>query len=124
MSLISKLPAARKYEISGVLMLSGTLLIFLALASDGYLGTSQRPFIPWTSLGEVPNGLGVPGAFVAGFLYILLGHAAHIIYALTCIWGAMLMIHRPVDRLVTRFIGSFLLLVSLAGLWKDPLHRF
>ena len=116
MSLISKLPAARKYEISGVLMLSGTLLIFLALASDGYLGTSQRPFIPWTSLGEVPNGLGVPGAFVAGFLYILLGHAAHIIYVLTCIWGAMLMIHRPVDRLVTRFIGSFLLLVSLAGL--------
>lgn len=120
MSFFSKMPPERRYEILGVLMLAVTSLLFLALATDGYQGDSRRPLSGMT---EVPNALGAPGASVAGFLYILVGQAAHVIYFLTCLWGMMLIRHVAVDRFPTRAGGSLLLAGSLSTLLQVNLAR-
>lgn len=113
MAASARLSAERKYEICGVLILGATFLLFLALATDGYQGENRRPI---TALGDIPNALGEPGAAVAGFLYILLGHGAHVLYVLTFVWGAMLLRHLPLDRLPTRLVGTLLLASAVAGL--------
>lgn len=112
MAVVTKFPSERKYEIWGVLMLALTSLLFLALVTDGYQGDSRRSI---TSL-DVSNALGKPGAAVAGFLYILLGQAAHVIYLLLSLWAFRLLRHKPIDRLPTRVMGSLLLAGSVAGL--------
>lgn len=106
----------RKFEILGVLLLAVTTLLFLALTTDGYLGESSRPVLPLSELMDAPNVLGEPGALVAGILYVLLGHAAHTIYVVTCIWGMMLIRHQPIDRFAGRFAGTLLLTFSMAAI--------
>lgn len=109
----SKVAVERRREVLGVLMLGVTALLFLALATDGYRGDNHRSM---TSPEEVSNVLGEPGAIASGFLYILLGHAAHVIYLLTFIWALMLVRHRPIDRILTRTVGAVMLTCSVAGL--------
>lgn len=106
----------RKFEIVGVLLLAITTLLFLALTTDGYLGESSRPVWPLSDLMDAPNVLGKPGALAAGILYVLLGHAAHTLYIVTCIWGMMLLGHQPIDRFAGRFAGTLLLTFSIAAM--------
>ncbi len=116
MGLLSKLPSERKFEIWGVLTLAFTTLLFLVLATDGELGRSTRSFLPISELTSVPNALGAPGSAIAGFLYILFGQAAHIFYFMTCVWGMMLLQHRPFDRVMARLTGFIFLTFSIAAL--------
>ncbi len=113
MSFLGRLQPERRLEILGVLMLALTAALFIALVTDGHQGQIRRPL---EELAKVPNALGAPGAVTAGFLYILVGHAAHVIYFLTCVWGLMLISHRPLDRLGGRCLGSLLLVFSIAAL--------
>ncbi len=110
-----KMPIERRCEIAGVILLGLSTLLFLALVTDGYQmeGGARRYLDGMT---ETPNLLGRPGAITAGVLAILMGDAAHALYALIFIWGLMLFTHRPLDRLPTRLIGLILLTGSLAGL--------
>jgi len=101
-------------------MLCVTTLLFLSLVTDGY--TSQGEFArPFDGMSAVPNLLGAPGALVAGFLALLVGDAAHVLYGVTFIWALMLLTHRPLDRLVSRAIGLFLLLGAVAGILQMSL---
>jgi len=113
MGTILGLPSERRQEIWGVLILSLTSLLFLALSTDGYQGASHRP---WTEIASAPNALGQPGAVLAGCLSILLGYSAHVLYFLTCVWGMMLIRHKPIDRLSTRLLGFVLLTGFIAAL--------
>lgn len=110
-----KMPVERRCEIAGIILLALSILLFLALTTDGYqtdVGTSRY----LDGMTETPNLLRRPGAITAGVLAILLGDAAHALYAIIFIWGLMLFTHRPLDRLPTRLIGLILLTGSLAGL--------
>lgn len=119
--------ADRRSEIAGILLLGLTVLLFLALVTDGYDGQAQdaRPF----NLSE-PNLLSVPGAVLAWTFAMLVGDAAHVFYVLTFVWSMMLLTHRPVDRLLTRMVGMVVLLGACAGLlqidraagWSNPLQ--
>lgn len=112
-SFTGKLPSDRLKEIWGAIILAISVFIFLALATDGYQGENRRLF---SQLADIPNTMGPAGAVLAGFLYILLGMSAHFTYSITCVWGVMLMCHRPLDRMPARLVGFFLLLSSVAGL--------
>jgi DNA segregation ATPase FtsK/SpoIIIE, S-DNA-T family len=110
----------RKYEILGVIILGITVFLFLALVTDGYrMHGAERRYLD--GIAETPNLMGTPGAMLAGVLAILVGDAAHVIYALTFIWGVMLFTHRPVDRLAARFAGMLLLTCATAGLLQMDL---
>jgi len=113
MSFVPKDPPDRRREISGFLMLALTTLLFLALITDDYQGAAQRSL---EGMAAVPNRLGVAGAVVTGVSSILVGPASHVLYFLTCVWGIMLIRHRPVDRIPTRLLGAFALTASVAGL--------
>ena len=116
MSLRDNQKTGRHYEIFGVLMLALSTMLFLALITDPFQTTASagdgRRLI--SDLGEVHNVLGKPGAIVATIFYIVIGHASHVIYFLTGLWGIMLLRHLPIDRLPTRIAGSLLLLGSIA----------
>ncbi len=107
------LPAERKREIAGVLVFGLTLLLFLALATDGYRGEIRRPI---DGMGEVANALGAPGAVLAGVLSILLGASAHVLYCVSGVWGVTLLRHKPLDRIVARVSGAVLIAWSVAAL--------
>jgi S-DNA-T family DNA segregation ATPase FtsK/SpoIIIE len=91
-----------------------TACLFLALATDGLRGaTSGRPV---EAAGEIDNALGPPGAYLAGFLILLVGHGAHFLYCVLAVWGAMLIRHMALDRLPTRILGMILLTTAMAGI--------
>ncbi len=113
MSLVTEGQSDRRREILGFLMLAFTTLLFLALVTDSYQGESRRPI---SSIAEAPNALGMAGAVVAGLLGVLVGPSAHVLYFITCVWGIMLVRHRPLDRFPMRLLGTFLLTGSVAGL--------
>ena len=66
-------------------------------------------------MGDAFNLCGKPGAYLSGFLYVLLGNAAHVLYFLTGVWALMLFGHRPLDRLALRLLGMVMLAASVAG---------
>jgi S-DNA-T family DNA segregation ATPase FtsK/SpoIIIE len=105
MGVFSRISTDRRCEIGGVAILALTVLLFIALATDRYQGETAR------SLTDLGDG----GSWIAGVLYLLIGRAAHLIYVLTGAWGIMLLRHQPLDRLWTRFLGAFVLLVASAG---------
>ncbi len=113
MSSSPKVSVERIREIVGVLFIAFTIFLFLALVSDGYDGNIRRPL---DGVGQSGHPLGWPGAWVAWFLTLLLGHGAHVIYCITCVWGIMLLRHAPLDRLISRMGGLFLLSCSVAAL--------
>jgi len=113
MSFLANIQTERRLEILGVLMLAFTLLLFLALITDEYQGSVHRPL---DGLAESGNLFGTPGALIAGLLSILVGSAAHVFYFLTCVWGIMLLLHMPVDRVPTRVMGMLIITVSIAAL--------
>lgn len=94
-----------------------TFFLFFALASNQYEGSVQLD-----DLGSAFNLCGRPGAYTAGFLSVLLGYGAHVLYVMTCVWALMLFWHRPLDRLALRLVGLLLLSGSVAGLLH--LHLF
>ena len=99
-------------EILGASLIAITILLFLALVTDGYQGHVRRPL---DGMEGVPNALGKPGAVTAGFLSLLLGGAAHVLYIVTLVWGVMLITHRPFDRIGIRAAGLGLMIVGVAG---------
>ena len=105
MEFLSKLSDDRKYEISGVVLLAMASFLFLALATDSYQGDSNRSI----------TDLGSGGSLLANVMYIMIGHAAHIVYFMLASWGLMMLRHQPVDRLMLRFAGTFLLIASMSG---------
>ncbi len=105
MGFLSKLSNDRKYEISGVILLAMASFLFLALATDSYQGDSNRSI----------SNLGTGGSLLANILYILIGHASHFVYFMLGAWGLMMLRHQPVDRIGSRFAGTFLLIASVAG---------
>ncbi len=107
------LPAERKREIAGVFVFGITLLLFLALATDGHRGEIRRPI---DGMGDVANALGTPGAILAGVLSLLLGASAHVLYCVGGIWGVTLLRHKPLDRIAARVSGTCLIAWSLAAL--------
>lgn len=107
------LPAERKREIAGVFVFGITLLLFLALATDGYRGEIRRPI---DGMGDVANALGTPGAILAGVLSLLLGASAHVLYCVGGVWGVTLLRHKPLDRIAARVSGTCLIAWSLAAL--------
>lgn len=104
----------RTYEVLGIVLLCLTTLLFLSVVTDGYAsaGEGARPF---DGMSLIPNLLGAPGAIVAGVLAILVGDAGHVLYAITFIWGLMLLTHRPLDRLISRTVGLLVLVGAVAG---------
>ncbi len=108
-----KLSADRIREIVGVVFIAFTIFLFLALVSDGYDGDIRRPL---DGIGQSGHPLGWPGAWVAWFLTLLLGHGAHVIYCISCVWGIMLLRHTPLDRLFSRLSGLFVLSCAVASL--------
>jgi DNA segregation ATPase FtsK/SpoIIIE-like protein len=92
-------------------MLALSFFLFFALVSQNYQG-----IVPLDDMGNAFNLCGKPGAYASGFLYILVGYAAHVLYFLTCVWALMLFCHRPVDRLPTRLLGTVILTAAVAGL--------
>jgi len=100
-----RVTSERRCEIAGVAMLAFTVFLFVALAMDRYQGQSARSL----------TDLGAGGTVVAGALYLLLGHAAHLLYIVTGAWGVMLLRHQPLDRIWSRSLGLFLLTASAAG---------
>ena len=108
------LPVERKSVFLGLAMGALTLVLFLALVTDGYQVRDQvtRPFDEMLS---VPNLLGAPGALVAFIFSILVGDARHVTYSLTFIWTLMLLSRHPLDRLLPRLLGAGLVMVAMAG---------
>lgn len=108
------LPVERKSVLLGIAMGALTLVLFLALVTDGYQVRDQvtRPFDEMLS---VPNLLGAPGALVAFIFSSLVGDARHVTYSLTFIWTLMLLSRHPLDRLLPRMLGAGLVLVAVAG---------
>ncbi|MBI5094781.1 MAG: DNA translocase FtsK [Candidatus Hydrogenedentes bacterium] len=100
----------------GALMLVFTITLFLALVTDGYQGDVHRPLSPIKELARVPNLLSMPGAIIAGLMYMLLGQGSHVVYFLTGVWSIMLLRSRPFDRVPTRMLGMLLLTAAVAGL--------
>lgn len=113
MLFLNKLENERRCEILGVCMFMLTLLLFLALVTDAHQRYSHRYL---DGLAEAPNLLGRPGAILSGVLAVLVGGAAHVIYFLTLLWGLMLFRYKPLDRLLTRLAGMFILVGAVAGL--------
>lgn len=120
MSFLDKIPRDRRSEILGVLLLALASILFLALVTDGYQGDTRRPI---DGVAEVPNGLGWPGAIVAGILTMIVGHAAHVLYFLVAVWGGMLLRHSELDRLTTRLLGALFLTGSIAAMLHIDLAR-
>jgi S-DNA-T family DNA segregation ATPase FtsK/SpoIIIE len=114
MSRSSTIPPERWCEILGVLLILLSALLFLALVTDGYEGQVQRPLDGFLT---APNTLGMPGAFTAFILTLPLGHAAHLLYGITALWGASLIRQQPVDRLLSRLAGVTLLTSCIAALF-------
>ncbi len=108
----ARIPAGRRSEILGVLVLALTILLFLALVTDGDQGAVSRHI---DGLENTPNALGMPGAVVAGVLTLLFGYAAHVTYCILAVWGVILFSHSPLDRLPTRIVGFVILMVATAG---------
>ncbi|MFO7976069.1 MAG: DNA translocase FtsK [Candidatus Hydrogenedentota bacterium] len=108
-----KISVERVREIVGVLFIAFTIFLFLALVSDGYEGNIRRPL---DGVSQTGHPLGWPGSWVAWFLTLLLGYGAHVIYCITCVWGLMLLRHTPLDRVISRVGGLFLLSCSVAAL--------
>ena len=108
----AKIPAERRSEILGVLVLALTVTLFLALVTDGDQGAVSRHI---DGLEHTPNALGMPGAVVAGVLTLLFGYAAHVSYCILAVWGVILVRHSPLDRLLTRIAGFAILMAATAG---------
>jgi S-DNA-T family DNA segregation ATPase FtsK/SpoIIIE len=104
-------PSPRRSEAFGLLLIGISSLLILALLTDGNRGFSERPMDSVSA-----NRLGMPGAFAAQILTMCFGHASHALYCITFIWGCMLLIHLPLDRLATRLLGAAILLGAIAGL--------
>ncbi len=108
------LSAERRSELIGLAIACLTLVLFLALKTDGF-DVSEQSTRPLDEMHTVPNLLGAPGALVAGVFALLVGDARHVLYSLTFVWAIMLISHRPVDRLLPRFVGAGILLISVAS---------
>ena len=106
MEFLNSISDERKSEIKGVILLAVSALLFITLATDAYQGDSNRGL----------SSLGTGGNFMIGLIYVVIGHAAHILYFLLGSWGLMQLRHHPLDRLGTRIAGSVMLIVSVAGL--------
>ncbi len=104
---------ARRSEILGLILISITILLFLALVTDGYQSEVRRPI---DGMSNAPNLLGKPGATIAGILSLLLGGGAHCLYFITGVWGALLLRHKPLDRLTGRMAGAVILTFAMAAL--------
>jgi S-DNA-T family DNA segregation ATPase FtsK/SpoIIIE len=104
---------ARRSEILGLIVISITILIFLALVTDGYQSDVRRPI---DGMSEAPNVLGRPGATVAGILSLLLGGGAHCLYFVTGVWGGLLLRHKPLDRSASRAAGAVVLTFAMSAL--------
>ena len=98
----------RKSEMLGILVLGITTLLFLALVSHRVLESETE--------GVYSNLLGLPGIALARFLGMAFGSGGHVIYTITFIWGSMLLTHKSLDRLLSRFTGMFILIVSVSGM--------
>ncbi len=105
MGVLPRFSSDRRCEIAGVAAIAITLFLFGALAMDRYQGQSVRSL----------TDLGAGGSWVAGALYLLLGHAAHLLYIVTGAWAIMLFRHQPLDRFWSRALGVFLMTASSAG---------
>jgi len=100
-------------EIVGIALIALTILLFLALVTDGYKSEARRPI---EGMSEISNLLGKPGAIVAGIGSVVFGGAVHVLYFLTLVWGAMMLRHHPFDRLMARAGGALLLLFAVAAM--------
>lgn len=103
----------RSSEIIGIAMIALTILIFLALITDGYKSDVRRPI---EGMSQVANLLGRPGAIFAGIGSVVFGGATHLLYFLTLVWGSMLLRHQPLDRMAWRVAGASIMLFSVAAL--------
>ncbi len=110
----SNLSAERKSELVGLVIGALTVVLFLALVTDGY-DVQVQSTRPYDDMLGVPNLLRAPGAFVAGVFALLLGDARHVTYSLSFVWSLMLISHRPVDHLLPRLLGAGVLLVAVAS---------
>ena len=108
----ARIPTERRSEILGVLILALAIVLFLALVTDGDQGAVSRHI---DGLENTPNALGMPGAVIAGVLTLLFGYAAHVSYCILAVWGAILLRHSPLDRLLTRIAGFVILMAATAG---------
>ncbi len=113
MSLFPKFPEDRWRELLGAMLLILTVFLFFSLVTDEYQGRIQRPL---DTMGDVYNLCGRPGAYAAGFSYVVLGNAAHVLYFVTCVWALILFTHRPLDRFPARLAGLVVLTGSVGGL--------
>ena len=105
MDFLDKISDDRKAEIKGVLLLSISAVLFLALATDAYQGNSNRDI----------SHLGSVGTRLIDMVYMCIGHSAHALYFLIGAWGIMQLRHQPMDRLGSRILGGFILLVAVSG---------
>jgi len=104
----------RKSELIGLAIGCVTVILFLALVTDGF-DVREQSTRPLDEMLSVPNLLGAPGALLAGIFGELVGDARHVTYSLTFVWALMLISHRPMDHLLPRLIGAAVLLVAVAA---------
>ena len=107
----------RRSEVLGVLWLGLTTLLFLILFTDDFPNTGQNSR-PLEGMLNIGNLLSWPGAIVAGILTIAFGDAAHVLYLITCVWGFLMIGHRPFDRKLQRFAGVIVLATAIAGIFQ------
>ena len=98
-----------------LVLIAISIVIFLALVTDGFdaAGSAGRPL---DGMLDVPNLLRQPGAAIVGILAVLVGDAAHLVYAVILLWGFVLFTHFPFGWLSTRLMGMLLLVVAAAAM--------
>ncbi len=98
-----------------LVLIAIAIVIFMAIITDGFdaEGSAGRPL---DGMLDVPNRLRQPGAAIVGILAVLVGDAAHLVYAVILLWGFVLFTPFPFGRLSTRLMGMLLLVVAAAAL--------
>jgi S-DNA-T family DNA segregation ATPase FtsK/SpoIIIE len=103
---------ARIYELIGLLLLSCSILMFIALFSYNSADQSWNTMVDSQSFHNVLNA---PGALVADVLQQAIGLAAYTIPMILFIWAGLYLSHRPFPRPVFRVISVGLMVTFLSA---------
>ncbi len=104
-------------RITGLLLITTTILIVLALVSHNSADTNLLTSYPNSNLS---NFVGRAGAYVSQILFLLLGAGAFLIPLLTVAWGVRKLSGREkeIERPAVKILGSIILLISISAIFS------
>jgi len=112
MSFLEQVSPARRNVIGGILLLGVTVCLSLSLVS---YDAADFPFKGDVS--EKPaNVLGVVGAVVAHYSFLIAGYAPLALCAVLCMWSVRMLLQKEFGRIWMRVAGVFLLIFTLSCL--------